>query len=250
MAVWIVLPTYDEAENIERLIPELLELSCRPRLLVVDDASPDGTGDIAERFARLHPDRVEVLHRPAKQGLGTALLAGFRRALASDAAWILTLDADFSHPLCHISELLARGADADLVIGSRYLGGREISDWAYARRLLSALANGSARLLLGLRATDVTTNFRLYRRSALETLALDRLRSPGYVFLVEILQTIEEAGWNVAEVPVAFRDRRQGRSKITPREVFAGITGIVAVASLRLGRARQSARHRGARPIR
>ncbi len=225
MTVIVVLPTYNEAENITRLVPELLALPDALRVLVVDDASPDGTGRLADELAAAHPGRVEVLHRSGKLGLGTAYLTGFQRAFELGADFILTMDADFSHQPRYIPAMLARSADGDLIIGSRYVPGGGVLDSPFRRRLLSRMANAAAHLFLGLKARDVTAGFRLYRREALRSLPLDRIFSSGYSFLIEMLFLIEARGWRVSEVPIIFQDRARGESKISQNEIFkAGYT--------------------------
>jgi glycosyltransferase involved in cell wall biosynthesis len=238
-ATCVVLPTYNEAENIERLVPELIALGPGLRVVVVDDHSPDGTGDLAEALAARHPGRVRVLHRPGKLGLGSAYVAGFRHALGEGAGWVLTMDADFSHEPRYIPSMLARAAEADLVIGSRYVPGGGAVDSPFSRRLLSRGANLVAHLALGLRARDVTAGFRLYRRAVLESIPLELIFSSGYSFLIEMLYLVERKGWRVAEVPIHFYDRVLGQSKISRAEVGRA---LYTVARLAYRRARRRAR--------
>lgn len=237
MNVVVVLPTYNEAENITRLLPELLALPGALRVLVVDDASPDGTGRLAEALAAEHPGRVEVLHRSGKLGLGTAYLTGFRRAFELGAEFILTMDADFSHQPRYIPDLIARSADADLIIGSRYVPGGGAVDSPFRRRLLSRLANAVAHVFLGLRARDVTAGFRLYRREALVSLPLDQIFSSGYSFLIEMLYLIEARGWRVSESPILFQDRARGQSKISQTEIFKAAYTVLRLSGRRWLRA-------------
>lgn len=233
MTVFVVLPTYNESENIARLIPELLALPISLNVVVVDDSSPDGTGQVADDFAARHPDRVHVVHRPGKQGLGTAYLTGYRRAFELGADLILTMDADFSHPPDRIPALVERIATADLVIGSRYVpGGGMVS--LRRRRLLSWVATRIAHILLGLRARDVTAGFRLYRRAVLESIPLDRIFSSGYSFLIEMLYLVERAGWRVAEVPIIYRDRTLGQSKISQVEIYKALYTVARLAFRRV----------------
>ena len=227
MTTYVVLPTYNEAENIPLLVPQLLELPGALRVIVVDDASPDGTGAIADGLAAAHPDRVVVIHRAGKLGLGTAYLAGFRRAFALEADGILTMDADFSHDPQYIPALLARGAEADLVIGSRYVASGGAVNSPRMRRLISRSANGIAHLLLRLRPRDVTAGFRWYRREALQSLPLDGVFSSGYSFLIELLYLVEQRGWRVAEIPIRFHDRRRGQSKISRNEILKALYTVV-----------------------
>ncbi len=222
----LVLPTYNEAENIVRLVPQLLALPLELKVLVVDDNSPDGTGRLADELADRCPERVEVIHRAGKLGLGTAYLAGFRRALAEGASEVLTMDADFSHHPRYIPELAARLKTADLVIGSRYVRGGAAVDSPLLRRLISYGANFLAHLVLGLRARDVTAGFRLYRREVLESVPLDRIRSSGYSFLIEMLFLVEARQWRVAEAPILFYDRKLGRSKISGQEISKALVTV------------------------
>lgn len=234
MAIIVVLPTYNEAENIVRLVPQLLALPCELKVLIVDDASPDGTGQLAEQLAAEQPGRVEVIHRSGKLGLGTAYLTGFRRAFERGAHWILTMDADFSHQPRYIPEMIARSTTGDLVIGSRYVRGGGAVDSPFLRRLLSRTANLIAHAALGLKARDMTAGFRLYRREALESLPLDRIFSSGYSFLIELLYLIEQRGWRVVEVPILFYDRQLGQSKISQAEIFKAMNTILRLSYRRL----------------
>jgi dolichol-phosphate mannosyltransferase len=230
----VVVPTYNEAENISRLVPELLALPDHLSVIVVDDGSPDGTGALADGFARDFPDRVLPIHRAAKMGLGTAYLAGFQLASERGADCVLTMDADFSHHPKHISAMLARLAEADLVIGSRYIGGGAAVDSPFSRRLLSWLANFIARTALGLRARDVTAGFRVYRRELLATLPLGSIFSSGYSFLIETLYLIERNGYQVAEVPIQFYDRTAGQSKISRSEIARAMYTVIRLAGRRI----------------
>jgi len=220
VSTFIVLPTYNESENIVQLVPQLLALPAEGlNVLIVDDNSPDGTGQIADRLSAEYAGRVAVLHRAGKLGLGTAYLAGFRRAFELDASHVLTMDADFSHHPRYIPALLARSASADLVIGSRYVAGGGM-DAPFGRRLLSRVANLVAHTCLGLKARDMTAGFRLYRREVLESIPLDRIFSSGYSFLIEMLFLVEQRGWRVAEVPIRYADRTMGKSKISRNEIY------------------------------
>lgn len=238
MHTLVIVPTYNESENIARLVPDILALPGELHILVVDDNSPDGTGRLADELSARHA-RVHVIHRPAKLGLGTAYIAGFKQALADRFDCALTMDADYSHQPRHIPELLAGLATpgADLVIGSRYVPGGRVVDSPPARRLLSQAANAFAKLLLGLRARDCTAGFRCYRRQVLESIELDAIFSNGYSFLIEMLYMVQRGGWRVAEVPVQFEDRRQGASKISRAEIAKA---LYTVMRLGLRRARQA----------
>ena len=214
-SVWVVLPTYNEAENLERLVVAVRErLPAGGRVLVVDDNSPDGTGDIADRLAAEHDD-VAVLHRERKEGLGPAYLAGFREALAGGADLIVEMDADFSHDPAYLPQLLRAAEDADLVIGSRYVPGGGITDWGKLRRFISRGGSAYARTALGLEIRDLTGGFKVIRRRVLETIDLDAISSLGYAFQVEVTYRAINAGFGVVEVPIVFRDRREGNSKMT-----------------------------------
>lgn len=213
--VWLVLPTYNEAPNLEAIAGAALEhLPADRRLLIVDDSSPDGTGEVADRLAAAESD-VEVLHRPAKQGLGPAYVAGFRRALAGGAALVAQMDADFSHAPADLPRLLAATADADLVLGSRYVDGGGIEEWGPGRRLISRGGSAYARTMLGVGIADLTGGFKVFRRSVLETIDLEAIPSLGYAFQIETTFRAVRAGFRVAEVPILFHDRRVGESKMT-----------------------------------
>jgi dolichol-phosphate mannosyltransferase len=237
LSIYLVLPTYNEAENICLMVPKLLALPVELIVLVVDDNSPDGTGALADQMAAGEPGRVMVLHRASKLGLGTAYLAGFRRALADGASHVLTMDADFSHDPCYIPDMVARSAAADLVIGSRYVPKGGAVDSPLLRRLISYTANFLAHVVLGLKARDVTAGFRLYRREVLESVPLDNIRSSGYSFLIELLFLIEQRRWRVAEVPILFCDRKLGQSKISAQEIRKAMAtvGRLAVRRVRGG---------------
>lgn len=219
MQTTVVLPTYNEAENIGPMVEALLGLGI-PGLgiLVVDDASPDGTAEIADRLAAEHPGRVAVCHRTGPRGLGRAYIEGFRRALADGADVVVQMDCDFSHNPADVPRLLAHIHDHDLVIGSRYIpGGGTAEDWGLERKLLSAWANLYARTILGLRVRDVTGGFRAWRRETLEGMDLSRVRSQGYIFQVEMAYICERMGYRILEVPIRFEERRKGHSKMSLR---------------------------------
>lgn len=213
---WLVLPTYNEAGNVEPVVARALaSLPGDARVLVVDDSSPDGTGAIADRLAAERPDRVEVLHRPGKGGLGPAYIAGFRRALAGGAGFVLEMDADFSHDPADLPRLLAAAQRADLVIGSRYVPGGGAIAWSPARRLLSRGGSAYARRILQVSVRDLTGGFKCFRREVLEAIDLDAVDSKGYAFQVEMAYRAIRRGFRVVEIPIVFRDRRDGASKMT-----------------------------------
>ncbi|HYI81056.1 MAG TPA: polyprenol monophosphomannose synthase [Thermoleophilaceae bacterium] len=219
--VWLILPTYNEAENIERIVaaalPQLAATGLEHRILVVDDGSPDGTGQIADRLAAENSAAVEVLHRTSKDGIGPAYLAGFRRALAGGADLVMEMDSDFSHDPVDIPRLVAAAERADLVLGSRYVPGGGVTDWGLLRRVISRGGSLYARLLLGIPVNDLTGGFKCFRRSVLETLDLAAVAADGYGFQIEMTYRTIKAGFRVEEVPIVFRDRRAGTSKMSAR---------------------------------
>lgn len=218
---FVIVPTYNEADNLDDLLSRLLALPVRLGVIVVDDNSPDGTGQLADQWAVEHPGRVCVIHRPAKLGLGTAYIAGFKFALDNPAAErILTMDADFSHNPDYIPELVAMSRSKHVVIGSRYAPGGGALNCTWKRIWLSRIANLTARTLLGLKARDVTAGFRLYRREVLLSIPLDEIFSSGYSFLVEMIFLCQRRGWQIGEVPIIFEDRRKGATKISRQEIF------------------------------
>ena len=224
--VWLVLPTYNEAENLEPLVlAARLQLPSGSRILVVDDGSPDGTGEIADRLAA-EGDDVDVLHRPDKQGLGPAYVAGFRHALAGGARLVVQMDADFSHDPADIPALLAAAAEADLVLGSRYVDGGSVADWGPLRRTISRGGSAYARGVLGVEIRDLTGGFKAIRREVLEAIDLSSISSLGYAFQVEITYRAVRAGFRVVEVPITFRDRRVGESKMSGGIVVEAALGV------------------------
>ena len=214
----VVLPTYNERENLPIIVSRLLHVPDL-RVLVVDDQSPDGTGAVADRLAAESAGRVSVMHRTGTRGLGLSYIDGLRAALQTDAAQICQMDADLSHNPSDVPRLLAGLNEADLVIGSRYVPGGRIENWPTRRVLLSAFANRYVRLLTGLRIRDCTSGFRCWRRQALERVPLDRVRTDGYAFLVELVWEAHRTGCVIAEVPITFVERRQGASKMSWRVV-------------------------------
>jgi dolichol-phosphate mannosyltransferase len=218
---YVVVPTYNEADNLDDLITQLLELPVQVGVIVVDDNSPDGTGQIADEYAGRYPERVSVVHRPGKLGLGTAYIAGFNKALDDlPASRIMTMDADFSHNPQYIPAMIALSQDKDVVIGSRYVPGVGSRNCSWKRVFLSKGANFVTRIILGLKACDTTAGFRLYHRKVLESIPLDEVFSSGYSFLVEMLYMCQRRGWTIGEVPIIFEDRRKGLTKISRQEVF------------------------------
>ncbi|HEU4599299.1 MAG TPA: polyprenol monophosphomannose synthase [Solirubrobacterales bacterium] len=211
---WLILPTYNEAENLEPLVEAArAKLPAAAQVLVVDDDSPDGTGRIADRLAERH-DNVRVLHRARKEGLGPAYIAGVREALAGGAGLILEMDSDFSHDPAYLPRLLEAAERADVVLGSRYVPGGGVSDWGPLRRAISRGGSTYARLALGLEVRDLTGGFKCFRREVLEAINLDTVRARGYAFQVELTYRAVQHGFQVVEVPIVFRDRRVGSSKM------------------------------------
>jgi dolichol-phosphate mannosyltransferase len=233
-SVWVVLPTYNEADNIDGIVratARALEALVPGdyRILVVDDSSPDGTGRLADELAQeLEP--VEVLHRPGKEGLGKAYLAGFRRALDAGAELLIEMDADFSHDPRYLAELLAAADDADLVLGSRYVEGGGVRDWGIVRRLVSRGGCFYARTVLRVPVRDLTGGFKCIRRVVLESIDLPSVRAEGYVFQIEVTYRAILAGFRVREVPIVFHDRTHGKSKMSTR---IAVEAMVSVPGLR-----------------
>jgi dolichol-phosphate mannosyltransferase len=217
----VCLPTYNERENLERMVGALADKDVS--VLVIDDNSPDGTGELADRLAAEH-DHVEVLHRPRKDGLGPAYLAGFERALADpQVGLVLEMDADFSHDPADVPRLIAAAADADLVLGSRYVEGGSIGSWGAARRFVSAGGSLYARVLLGTPVHDLTGGFKCFHRRVLERLDLRAIDSRGYAFQIETTYRALRAGFRVVEVPITFVDREHGGSKMSRSIVLEAI---------------------------
>jgi dolichol-phosphate mannosyltransferase len=211
-AAVVCLPTYNERENLEAMLRALGDKAVR--VLVIDDNSPDGTGELADKLAE-ELDYVGVLHRPGKEGLGPAYLAGFRRALAEGAELVLEMDCDFSHDPADVPRLVAAADDADLVLGSRYAAGGGVRNWGLLRRFISAGGSWYARVLLGAPVRDLTGGFKCYRRAVLESIDLDTIHSKGYAFQIETTYRALRAGFRVIEVPITFSDREAGGSKMS-----------------------------------
>jgi len=211
---WLVLPTYNESENLEALVEAArAKLPASARVLIVDDGSPDGTGAIADGLAARH-EGVSVLHRPLKEGLGPAYIAGFRQALAGGAGLVLEMDSDFSHDPAYLPRLLEAARRADLVLGSRYVPGGGVSDWGPLRKAISRGGSAYAKLVLGVEVEDLTGGFKCFRREVLEAIDLDSIQARGYAFQVEMTYRAIQAGFKVVEVPIVFRDRQTGSSKM------------------------------------
>ena len=218
---WLIIPTYNEASNVEGIVEAALPVlaAAAPgghRILVVDDGSPDGTGALADGLAERHPGEVEVLHRPAKGGLGPSYLAGFARALGAGAGHVLEMDADFSHSPADLGRLLGAAHDgADLVLGSRYVDGGGVTEWHALRRAISRGGCWYARRVLGLDVRDLTGGFKCFSAAALQAIDLPTVSAQGYAFQVELTFRVTRAGLRVVEIPIVFRERREGQSKMS-----------------------------------
>jgi dolichol-phosphate mannosyltransferase len=230
MRATVCLPTYDERANIEQMVRALQGvLRDGDRVLVIDDSSPDGTGELADELAGELPF-VSVLHRPRKEGLGPAYLAGFRQALAGDAELVLEMDCDFSHDPADVPRLIAAvEAGADLALGSRYVEGGAVRNWGLLRRIVSEGGSFYARVLLGTNVRDLTGGFKCYRRRVLETIDLDAIHSKGYAFQIETTYRALRAGFRVVEVPITFADREVGGSKMSKAIVAEAIWKVPAL---------------------
>jgi dolichol-phosphate mannosyltransferase len=229
---WLILPTYNEAENIEALVhaalPQLAAAGMRHTILIVDDDSPDGTGRIADRLTEEHPE-VRVLHRARKQGLGRAYLAGFALALDNGAELIMEMDSDFSHDPADLPRLIAAAGAADLVLGSRYVPGGGVANWGFVRRALSWGGSAYARIILGVPVRDLTGGFKCFHRRVLEALDLGQVHADGYGFQIELTYRAIQAGFTVTEVPITFRERRIGQSKMTARIALEAVWKVPAL---------------------
>jgi dolichol-phosphate mannosyltransferase len=226
MSATVCLPTYNERENLEPMLRALGEHGVR--VLVIDDNSPDGTGELADRLAS-ELDYVEVLHRPTKDGLGPAYIAGFRAALRNGAERILEMDCDFSHDPADVPRLVAATDDADVALGSRYVAGGSVRNWGFLRRAISAGGSFYARVLLSSGIRDLTGGFKCYRREVLEAIDLAAIRSRGYAFQIETTYRAQRAGFRVVEVPITFADREVGGSKMSRSIVLEAIWKVPAL---------------------
>jgi dolichol-phosphate mannosyltransferase len=219
MKTLVVVPTYNERKNIEQLIPRVLGQAPGIELLVVDDGSPDGTGEYVDEMAALDP-RVHALHRPGKMGLGSAYVHAFKHALTTDVDLVIQMDADFSHDPDEIPNLIAQTADHDLAIGSRYISGANVANWPLRRLFLSYFANVYTHIITGLPVKDSTGGFKCFRRRVLEHIDLDTIRSDGYSFQIEVNFRSWRKGFSIVEIPIVFVDRHAGTSKMSRRIVW------------------------------
>ena len=229
----VIIPTYNEKENIADLVRQILALDGNMRVVVVDDNSPDGTGQLVDGLAEQNA-RVSVIHRGGKLGLGTAYIAGLKQGIGEGADQLITMDADFSHNPADIPALVALADRFPITLGSRYVPHARVLDCGWLRRALSWGANAFARTLLGLRARDCTTGFRCYQREVLLTIDLDRFFSNGYSFLIEMLFRCQRRGYRVGETPIIFANRKRGRSKISRREIYKAVYTVLRLSVTRL----------------
>ena len=218
MKTLVIIPTYNESENIGRIVPLVLEKDVSIHVLIVDDNSPDGTGQIADEMAN-QDERISVIHRQSKSGLGTAYITGFKFALENGYDLVFEMDCDFSHDPKYIVEFLKAAKDVDLVLGSRYISGVNVINWPMSRLLLSYYANVYSRLVTGLPVRDATGGFKCFRREVLEAIDLDRVKSNGYSFQIEMSFRAWKKGFKIKEIPIVFEDRKVGQSKMSKRIV-------------------------------
>jgi dolichol-phosphate mannosyltransferase len=224
----VCLPTYDERENLGPMVEAILAAAPKVEILVIDDDSPDGTGRLADEIAAREP-RLQVLHRPAKEGLGRAYLAGFDWALQRGYQLVLEMDCDFSHDPRHLPDLLAAAQEFDLVLGSRYVPGGGTVNWGLVRRLVSRGGSFYARSILGLQVRDLTGGFKCFRREVLEAIELASVRCTGYAFQIELTYRAARRGFRIREIPIVFTDRRVGHSKMSRRIVLEAIRKVWSI---------------------
>lgn len=246
-STWLILPTYNERENLARLVSAIHEALAATApghmILVVDDSSPDGTGELADELAASDP-KLRVLHRQKKEGLGRAYVAGFRQALAEGADLVFEMDADFSHDPAYLPDMIKAAGEADLVLGSRYVPGGGVEHWGRRRELVSRCGCWYARTLLNVEVRDLTGGFKCFRRSVLEAVDLDAVHAHGYTFQVEVTYRAVQLGFSVVEVPIVFSDRRVGESKMTPGIV---VEAVWRVPAMRWGNPRRDGHPNGRR---
>lgn len=226
MRTLIIIPTYNELENLPPLLKEIFSYAPETDILIVDDNSPDGTGALADTMSAENP-HIHVLHRAGKLGLGTAYIAGFKYAIANGYEAAFEMDADFSHDPRYLPDFLAKIEQADLVIGSRYIPGGSTPNWSASRRMISGCGNIFARFVLGMPIHDCTAGFRCYRRTVLESLGLDTIESQGYGFQVEMAYRVQKYGFKIVETPIVFMDRRVGKSKMSRKIVLEAFTYVL-----------------------
>ncbi len=226
MKTLIIIPTYNEIDNLRPLLEEIFSYAPETDILIVDDNSPDGTGDLADEIHNENP-RVHVLHRPGKLGLGTAYIAGFKYAIEHNYDAAFEMDADFSHDPRYLPDFLKAIENADVVIGSRYIPGGNTPNWSMLRRLISGGGNIFARFMLGIPVHDCTAGYRCYRREVLEKIDLDTIQSQGYAFQVELAYRVMKQGFKIVETPIVFMDRRVGKSKMSRKIVIEGFAYVL-----------------------
>jgi dolichol-phosphate mannosyltransferase len=234
LEISVIVPTYNETENIVELVGQILALEMDVQVIIVDDNSPDGTGQVAESLARQNP-KIKVIHRRGKLGLGTAYIAGFKQALTDGAERLITMDADFSHDPAYIPALVALANHFHITIGSRYVPQGRVQNWGWQRRFLSWGANLFARTWLGLNARDCTAGFRCYHREVLLDSDLDQIFSDGYSFLVEMLFRCQRKGYSIGEIPIIFANRERGQSKISQIEIYKAMYTVMRLVINRFG---------------
>jgi dolichol-phosphate mannosyltransferase len=232
MKAMVVIPTYNECTNLPLIVDEILNVTPSLSILVVDDNSPDGTGKIADELSQKHKDRVYVIHRPGKMGLGSAYICGFKYALQWGADYIFEMDADFSHDPKYLPNFIAKMNQYDLVIGSRYVNGISVVNWPLTRLALSLIASQYVRLVTGLKLTDTTAGFKCFSRKALESIELDEIFSNGYSFQIEMNYRLYKKGFHIGEIPIIFVDRHSGSSKMSGHIIREA---LYVVWKLRLG---------------
>ncbi|HRV91213.1 MAG TPA: polyprenol monophosphomannose synthase [Anaerolineae bacterium] len=233
LEICVIVPTFNEKDNITDLVQQLLALPIDAHVIIVDDNSPDGTGQIADELAKQY-ERVQVIHRRGKLGLGTAYIAGFKKGLADGAERLITMDADFSHNPAYIPRLVELADFYHITIGSRYIPQGGVVNWGLQRRFLSWGANLFARTVLGLKANDCTAGFRCYHREVLLNIELNQIFSNGYSFLVEMIFKCQRLGFTVGEIPIIFANRERGQSKISHREIYKAMYTVMRLAVERL----------------
>jgi dolichol-phosphate mannosyltransferase len=226
MKTLIIMPTYNELDNLRPLLNEIFTYAPKTDILIVDDNSPDGTGDLADEIHDRNA-QVHVLHRPGKQGLGTAYVAGFKYSIEHGYDAAFEMDADFSHDPRYLPDFLKAIEDADLVIGSRYIPGGDTPNWSLLRRFISGGGNIFARFMLGIPVHDCTAGYRCYRREVLEHIDLDTIQSQGYAFQIELAYRVMKHGFKIVETPIVFQDRRVGKSKMSRKIVIEGFTYVL-----------------------
>lgn len=229
MRICVVIPTFNERENIELLLTRIVALGLNAQIVVIDDDSPDQTWKVVEALSQSEPG-IHLIRRPHKMGLGSAHIAGMKWALDTGSSHIITMDADFSHNPKHMPSMLEAARESDIVIGSRYVAQGATSGCTLPRKVLSWVANSFARLLLALPARDCTAGFRCYRRSALQKISFEAIEADGYSFLIEMLYLCKVAGLNVSEVPIVFKNRERGDSKISQEEIWKALLTVVRLA--------------------